>query len=452
MLIIAEILIGLFVYRQYKILGVLVLLTAFSWYPISSDQLSQISFLFTGASISSIFIIGLGIATLGMHFLMPNKVISLFVPFIVLTISTIGWLLTLPQAPYSQTYNSFRTLVYLMCVFIVCVKFIKTPKQAELICWLTLLSFTLSTLIIYVGYYIYPLPFFFIPQDQVDALLTQAGRLQGAYQFPGAVAFSTWAPRLSGILASILLFPIVITINKGYRIGLRIVALIIVLFLGVALLRTGGRGGWLALLAGFLVIWIVGVRYKAFGGISSITQIALPVIALFAYAIYYLQSDNIFIQRINSMSAIANDPSFTARVAFWQRNLEIWQAHPSGIGFISLQLRYGFFEHNAFLILLNGIGPFGLLSYLFFGGWVAFRCLKTIRNYQGVGQFIGLAALGSLVAVFLGGFVENIPFLTDSFWFIWGSAVALSYRIPVGMVSNITKIPYLHTDPITQNE
>jgi hypothetical protein len=105
--------------------------------------------------------------------------------------------------------------------------------------------------------------------------------------------------------------------------------------------------------------------------------------------------------------------------------------HPLGFGFNSLRDQYiGYYEHNLFLFLLDGLGPLGLGAFLWLWGWTASRCLRVIRFGADTERLIALAGLGSLAALLVSGFSEAWPVWSELSWIVLGSAVALSYRGP----------------------
>jgi hypothetical protein len=117
------------------------------------------------------------------------------------------------------------------------------------------------------------------------------------------------------------------------------------------------------------------------------------------------------------------DPALQARFGYWRTSLTLLAQHPLGIGFNSLQEQYlGYYEHNLFLFLLDGTGPFGLIAFLWLWGWITSRCLHVIRFGADEARLIALAAL------LVSGFSEAWPIWSEVSWIILGSTVALSYR------------------------
>jgi O-antigen ligase len=422
--------VGFLVFRSRGMVGVLVLIAATTWYPVTSGVLGRLipPVVIDALSLGGLFILIAGAITIALYLFMADSDVKTKVLPVVIFIIVMGWALTIFSAKPSDTLSSLVRILNNLFLFGLCVFYIKTARQANIICWAIVISVTVSLLIVYLGQYVVALPFSDGTYGPVFGTFGPSDRLLGAYTFPGALAVSYWGPTASGIISMILMLPLTYWFDQrsqGWFKRLLIAGLIILL--GVISIKTGGRGGWLGIMAGVLVVGILGLKFRVWTGGRFIVQFAILIVLIGVLGVYQYVRDPEFVTRINSLSLLSEDSAVQDRFGFWQTALNLFTQHPLGIGFNSIQAQTkGYYEHNLFLYMLDGLGPIGLSALFWLWGWIAFRCLRVIRLGTNTERILALASVACMVALFVSGFSEAWPFFSEVSWIFWGSVVGLS--------------------------
>lgn len=200
---------------------------------------------------------------------------------------------------------------------------------------------------------------------------------------------------------------------SGIATGLRQFALsALALLSGAALLFSYTRGAWIAAIASVCVMAFVrkpklglGVAVLLIGMIGAGTVLSPQ-----------------FKSRVVSIASTTNQ-SNAERIDLWKANWAMFTEHPVlGVGYginedrvqefyakIGVVREFGGHAHNTFLQFLAGTGLVGFLSFAAFSVFIAIMSLRLARlrsEDQKFAMAIGLAALGSQVALHVGGLTE----------------------------------------------
>jgi putative inorganic carbon (HCO3(-)) transporter len=201
-----------------------------------------------------------------------------------------------------------------------------------------------------------------------------------------------------------------------YRLGL----FFGIVLLGLCLLFTFSRGGWLGFLAGGLLMLFLSHRWK----------VILPAICVFILVLILAPGVR---ERAAFTFQAGGDAS---RFAIWQGAWAMIRENPflgKGMGTFmqyfphytkDLGVQYA---HNCYLQMWAEIGVFGLLSFLLFVGSILYRGIRIFRKES---PFV---LLGLICAIF--GFLAHSFFDTQLyslqlcvlFWFLLGMVARYGY-------------------------
>jgi len=191
-----------------------------------------------------------------------------------------------------------------------------------------------------------------------------------------------------------------------------------IVLLGMCLLFTFSRGGWLGFLAGGLLMLFLLRQWK----------VVLTVITIFALAL-------ILVPAIKERTVFTFRPGGDAgRFVMWQGTWRIIKENPflgKGLGtFMEYFPRYihglGIqYAHNCYLQMWAEIGIFGLLSFVLFVGSILLRGIRVFRAKR---DFFLLGVLCGIFGFLVHSFFDTQLYslqLSVLFWFMLGLAVSM---------------------------
>ena len=218
-------------------------------------------------------------------------------------------------------------------------------------------------------------------------------------------------------------------------------SLLLYLALAVVLFLTVSRGCQIAALVSSVLVLLVmsrvGYRRRAWAIIGLLAAIMLVVLVF------------------NRSWSVLN-PSFLrtgdleSRLELWRLSIGLVTANPLGIGYGALVPITGMWEHNMFILVMNGGGLIGLLGLVvFFISYIS-ACIRAMRRSEGILRLLCIAALGSAVSLILTGMSMEILYPTYPeaallMLALGFCAVKLAYRIPAaGVQSSIVISPKVY--------
>lgn len=419
-------LMGMVFYRQAGTVGLLILLAAMTWYPIRLAPLERLLGPLTeGLSVTQIAVFGGAVLAVAIPSVDSARRRGIHTIIAVLIVAVIGWALTLLVIPSGagmarSSFYLFRSIVYYTLIPLLCLRVIETPKQAERVGWAILFSITVYVSLILLDFYVWN-------SATYATDLTTAGRLHAWYVLPGASSMGLWAPQLSSVLSTVVPLALIFWVAKRMRLQ-RVAAIGISLLLVIVMAWTFGRAGWFGMLGAVLIMLWCGRARKIF----SLSRFSVPVVMAVGLGIWLViltvQSNSELAARLFELANLRGAESTVFRLFLWRSSIGTWLSNPlTGAGFGATASAIGYYEHNAYLALLNGVGPIGLLAYLSFWIWAGYRCWLLSASDDHMLALFGLAGLGSLVATLITAMAEFMPFYHEASWFILGIALALSY-------------------------
>lgn len=418
---VVAVVLGALVYRRRGFYGLLVMHAWLLWYPLVVQPLSTIGGPLTrDATLAELVFVVAGALVALRTFVRPKDSALGAAPAVWVLLVSAGWLLTISVAPASLTLPSLRHVLYYLLLLVLCAEFVKTSSQAWGLIWGVMVSLMIQHGVVFWGQHLGGLPFYSVGLGSVQQ---DVSRLHGVYTLPGAMPVEVWGSRASGLLAMVAAI-LLLTALYGPRRN-RTAVLSLFTLTGAMLLFTGGRAGWLGFILGLTVVLIVAIRSVHLSTLRGAVSIAtVGGLAAVVYAATgFLNAD--FWSRAVSLGAVTQESSWISRLRFWRLATDLLIANPFGIGFDTLLARYGVFEHNAFLWLVNGAGPLGLATFCAVWGLVAFRSAVLVKSGSRETALIGAVSLVALTVVLVAGTAENTPFLSEGAWIVWGAAIGV---------------------------
>jgi putative inorganic carbon (HCO3(-)) transporter len=219
--------------------------------------------------------------------------------------------------------------------------------------------------------------------------------------------------------------------SQARKITYRTSLFFLILLLGLCLLFTFSRGGWLGLWVAMLLMLFLSRKWK----------IILPFICIFILAV-------IFMPAVRERAIFTFQAGGDAdRFQCWKVALAMIKENPflgKGLGTFmanfSLYTRSLFIQyaHNCYLQMWTEIGIFGLLSFLLFVGSILYKGVRVFRDSSlpstslGTGRGQSLAILLGLICALFGFLVHSFfdtqlysLQLSALFWFMLGLAVGI---------------------------
>ena len=179
--------------------------------------------------------------------------------------------------------------------------------------------------------------------------------------------------------------------NSGMPILRLLIALAVTLLSGAALLASGSRAGWVALIGGLACYMVFELKRNA--------KTIMPMLAVLSIATAYIFTQ--FSLPKERLELLLNGyPALRDQV--WENSLHLFTDKPFfGYGLDTraalLQNHQIYSEHNIFLSVLLALGAFGLLAYCVL---LFTLCWPTLKNRDAV----GLSAMTFLMGVGMFGF------------------------------------------------
>ena len=179
--------------------------------------------------------------------------------------------------------------------------------------------------------------------------------------------------------------------NSGMPILRLLIALAVVLLSGAALLASGSRAGWVALIGGLACYMVFELRRNA--------KTIIPMLAFLSFATAYIFTQfSLPKQRLELL--LKGYPALRDQV--WENSFHLFTDKLFfGYGLDTraalLQNHEIYSEHNIFLSVLLALGAFGLLAYCVLLFTI---CWRTLKNRDAV----GLSAMTFLMCVGMFGF------------------------------------------------
>jgi len=274
-----------------------------------------------------------------------------------------------------------------------------------------------------------------IPNPLIDPF---SGQLIGGGDRSRMASFLSNANLLAGYLSVPFFFSWV-----QYRKSLgrrRHIYLAIFVALLVSLIFTFSRSGYLGIIAGAIVLYIV--RSRENQRKRFIKCIVIAFTAIFLLALFIIVKSPMLQSTSNILSAMVAgdtqelDSSNQNRLMVWNMAIKMYKSSPLiGVGAGQFQvlfenyipLKYSFLDafnaHNTYLQILAETGILGLTSFFALFGYIVLMVLKASKKDPSTIEEMG-GALAGLITLVVIGLTHNM--VKTEIWFIAGLVLAYS--------------------------
>ena len=238
--------------------------------------------------------------------------------------------------------------------------------------------------------------------------------------------------------------------NTADLIGLLFYPLAAVL-IGLGLLASWSRGGWLGMLAGTTVVVVLRSRRAAMmTGILLfllVTAIVLGAIGampeLVRERFQGVQDWTLFLRpvELRSIKVTGENFALVERMAHWWAAYAMWLDHPiTGVGVGNYPVAYEMYRmpgwkealghaHNILLNVMAETGLVGLTTYILLWSWVFLYGLMQLRKRQGVHRALLVGALGGLTHLTIHNLFDNL-YVHGMYAYVAVLLVLLSLEMP----------------------
>jgi len=200
--------------------------------------------------------------------------------------------------------------------------------------------------------------------------------------------------------------------------------------IGIGLLASWSRGGWLGMLGGLTVV--IALRSKRAALITGLliflllSGIILGAIGAMPSAVIErfqgVQDWTLFLRPVELRSIRVTGENFALveRMAHWWAAYAMWVHHPfTGVGVGNYPIAYETYRmpgwksalghaHNMLLNVLAETGLIGLTAYLFLWAWIFTYGLLDLRGSRGTQRAVQVGALGGLTHLTIHNLFDNL--------------------------------------------
>ncbi len=202
------------------------------------------------------------------------------------------------------------------------------------------------------------------------------------------------------------------------------------MLIGLGLLASWSRGGWLGMLAGSAVVFTLRSRRAAIlSGLIGLLLIAGIILGLMgllppvvAQRFQGIQDWTLFLRPVELRAIRVTGTNFALveRMAHWWAAYAMWKAHPLlGVGIGNYAVAYEAYRmpgwkeplghaHNILLNVLAETGLVGLGAYLLLWTWIFVTGLRSLREHRGMRRAVQVGALGGLMHLTVHNLFDNL--------------------------------------------
>ena len=244
-------------------------------------------------------------------------------------------------------------------------------------------------------------------------------------------------------------------IGRGTEKDKRLLLIIAILLMGIAIIFTGSRGGFLSLIGVIGSVIGLNIMFKEGSADASQTDhsnvkgyIALigggfALVIVLILAVIWLGGDNSVVRGVGFQAGY-DDPS-TGRTHFWSTSLQIIRDNPVlGTGLESFGAAFTRYDtwngslrveqaHNDYLQILTDAGILGFLCIMAFIGLFFKKSLKVIQSSSNIfRKHVAIGALAGCVGMLLHSFVD-FPLRTNAnslFFLLLVTLATVSIKYP----------------------
>jgi len=211
-------------------------------------------------------------------------------------------------------------------------------------------------------------------------------------------------------------------INRSFWI--RIVAALMCLSLGAAMVNAQGRGGTIAALVSSSFIAYLSIKKGGRLRIRALVIYSIVGLSIIGATWYFaVQSESKSVtMRITSLySDPFGDPNYLGRLEIWKRGLEIIQQRPMGIGLVGFESPGNdtWIVHNIWLYIFLSFGVIGFLGFVWLLSTFFKAFLKGIRNENPDINNLCVAGIGLLINLIIAGQFSPIVYEPYTVGIIW---------------------------------
>lgn len=200
--------------------------------------------------------------------------------------------------------------------------------------------------------------------------------------------------------------------------------------IGLGLLASWSRGGWLGMVAGLgLVVALRSRRAAVLSGLLLFLLVAAAVLgamnllpAVLSERFQGLEDWTLFLRpvELRSIKITGENFALVERMAHWWAAYAMWLEHPiTGVGVGNYPIAYETYRmpgwkdplghaHNILLNVMAETGLVGLVAYIVLSAWVFLYGLLALRRTRGHARAIVVGALGGLTHLTVHNLFDNL--------------------------------------------
>ena len=210
--------------------------------------------------------------------------------------------------------------------------------------------------------------------------------------------------------------------------------------LGVAVLAAGSivtivRVGWVGVIAGLLVMFVLAPTLARSGGLARLLLAAVAFAGLLVYVLVVLQPDPAMSTRFRSLANLPAEKHYADRVTSWQATIvPAIRSHPLGYGLGSDSTRSTalFSAHNGYFYIAIEMGVVAVFLVLVIMGSAFLRAYRGLRQrgpplFTALHLWVACWTVALLVMATFGDLLQVYP-VNLYYWFFFGAICGLALR------------------------
>lgn len=262
-------------------------------------------------------------------------------------------------------------------------------------------------------------------------------KIYGIYEVRNGSPFGSFVNRnnFAAFMEMTLAVPLGLFFVGGVKKDKRLLYLTAIVLMGVALILSGSRGGFIALLAQIVFLVILTAKSKTYGQIALKVGLSVLLVGAIIAGSIFVGGETSSLTRFAESGTI--EATNTNRTHIWEITLDVIKNHPIvGAGLGAFGVAYPKYDnysglerveqaHNDYLQVLSDAGIVGLLIGAFFVFQLFRSGLENIKSDNTFRRGIALGALAGCFSIFVHSIFDFVLHTT---------AIAVMFLTLVAMV------------------
>jgi hypothetical protein len=197
---------------------------------------------------------------------------------------------------------------------------------------------------------------------------------------------------------------------------LRLLSMLLYLALAFVVVITFSRGSMLAAAVGSALILLLvrSAGYRRQSAIAYGLMISGAFLIVWYVSMYLIPNVSSFFvsditNRLESFNRFfSGEESIISRMELWRLSFHLIASNPMGIGYGIITAMTGYWEHNMFIMVMNGGGIVALIGLFVFLISYLIVCFHAVRRTKGLVRLLLIAVLGSTITTMINGLVIEL--------------------------------------------